>query len=172
MNIFFLDKDPKKSAQYLVNSHVVKLITEHNQLLSAAHHLHPDNDYDQIKDKIYKLTHKNHPCAKWVRACTANYLWLVHYNKELCIEYTYRYEKRHKGEDILDTLMTNTPHIPFSMKMTIPPCAMDDQFKVYKEPKNLYDVIDNYRNYYIKGKSHLHKWKNREVPEWIKNVNM
>jgi hypothetical protein len=29
------------------------------------------------------------------------------------------------------------------------------------------DPIVNYRNYYKHGKAKLHKWKNREAPEWI-----
>jgi hypothetical protein len=29
------------------------------------------------------------------------------------------------------------------------------------------DPIINYRNYYKMGKTHLHKWKKRNPPEWI-----
>ena len=43
MNIFFLDTDPKTSASYHCDKHVVKMIIESAQLLSTAHReLDPD----------------------------------------------------------------------------------------------------------------------------------
>ena len=36
MNIFYLDKDLSKSAEYLCDKHIVKMIIEHIQLLSTA----------------------------------------------------------------------------------------------------------------------------------------
>ena len=39
MNIFYVDKDPRRAAQCLVNAHVVKMILETAQLLSTAHRL-------------------------------------------------------------------------------------------------------------------------------------
>lgn len=37
MNIFYLDTDPTKAAQYMTDRHVVKMILESAQLLSTAH---------------------------------------------------------------------------------------------------------------------------------------
>jgi len=37
MNIFYLDKDPIKSAEMHCDKHVVKMIIEYAQLLSTAH---------------------------------------------------------------------------------------------------------------------------------------
>jgi hypothetical protein len=39
---------------------------------------------------------------------------------------------------------------------------MDKQFIISE------DVVQNYRNYYAKGKSSIHSWKKREIPEWIR----
>lgn len=39
MNIFFLDRNPTKAAEYHVDKHVVKMIQETAQLLSTAHRL-------------------------------------------------------------------------------------------------------------------------------------
>ena len=39
MNIFVLDKDPVKAAQYQCDKHVVKMIVESAQMLSTAHRL-------------------------------------------------------------------------------------------------------------------------------------
>jgi len=31
------------------------------------------------------------------------------------------------------------------------------------------DPVANYKNYYINGKSHLHKWTKRDKPYWMEN---
>lgn len=167
MNIFFVDEDPRAAAQSLVDRHVVKMITESNQLLSTAHHLCPGPTYDLIKDKIYKKTHMNHPSAKWVRESSLNYAWLIVHAKAMCEEYTKRYGRRHAGEDIIDLLSMHVPDIPYSDSCTIPSCAMDDEYKIFNSVKTMQEVVTNYRNYYIKGKSHLHSWKNSNKPNWI-----
>ena len=40
MNIFFLDKSPDLSAQYLCDKHVPKMLLESAQMLSTALHSH------------------------------------------------------------------------------------------------------------------------------------
>ena len=71
MNIFMLDKDPVKAAQYHCDKHVVKMILETGQLLSTAWRM---IDGDEFADSrgMYKCTHKNHPSAVWARE-TNNY---------------------------------------------------------------------------------------------------
>jgi len=39
VNIFYLDEDPRQCAEWMVDSHVVKMILETAQLLSTAHRL-------------------------------------------------------------------------------------------------------------------------------------
>ena len=38
MNIFYLNKDPKKAAVVQYNKHIVKMILESAQMLCTAHH--------------------------------------------------------------------------------------------------------------------------------------
>ena len=61
MNIFILDNDSQKCVEYHCDKHVVKMILEYCQLLSTACHVH-----GIAVDGIYKKTHDNHPCAKWL----------------------------------------------------------------------------------------------------------
>jgi hypothetical protein len=69
MNIFFLDIDPKKSAQYHCDKHVVKMILELVQLLYTAHHV-----LGSILPKdAYKPILALHPSAIWVRNNINNY---------------------------------------------------------------------------------------------------
>jgi len=82
MNIFFLDADVKKCAEYHCDKHVVKMILETAQLLCSAHHI-----TNQVTDQVpYKLSHKNHPCSIWVRTSLSNYLYLCELGLELCKE--------------------------------------------------------------------------------------
>lgn len=55
MNIFVLDTDPKLSAQYHVDRHVIKMILENAQLLSTALKI------NNIEANLYKPTHQHHP---------------------------------------------------------------------------------------------------------------
>jgi hypothetical protein len=156
MNIFLLDTDTRKCAQYHCDKHVVKMILETAQLLCGVHHM-----TDQVTDQVpYKLSHKNHPCAIWSRESLSNYLYLCDLGLELCKEYTYRYGKRHKSQDVIEWCITNKPNI-CDKEFTEPARAMPNEYKVDS-------VVESYRNYYIGEKSKIAVWKNREIPEWFK----
>jgi hypothetical protein len=155
MNIFFLDEDVKKCAQYHVDKHVVKMILETAQLLCGVHHV-TAHDTSHVP---YKLSHKNHPCSIWCRESLSNYLYLCELGLELCKEYTYRYGKRHKSQDVIEWCLINKPNIP-DIEFTDPAKAMPDEFKVDS-------VVESYRNYYVGAKSGFAIWKNREKPFWF-----
>jgi len=149
MNIFYLDNNPKTCAEMHVDKHVVKMILETAQLLSTAHRVLDGHEYvddssgRRIKrwkltnsfagdDLLYKATHINHPSAVWARESKANYQWLAYLLVELCKEYTHRYGKVHKCEEIglvkwlVNCIPENIPNKPF----TQPTPAMPDQYKV------------------------------------------
>jgi hypothetical protein len=147
MNIFFLDWNVTKCAQ------------QHLQILCSAHHM-TEQVTDQVTDQVpYKLSHKNHPCCIWVRTSMSNYLYLCELGLELCYEYTYRYGKRHKSQDVIEWCVINKPNIP-DIGFTEPPKAMPDEFKVK-------DVVESYRNYYRGPKSKFATWKGRNIPDWF-----
>ena len=160
MNIFFLDYDVKKCAMYHVNKHSTKMCVEYAQLLCSAHHV--TTQYPTSTPQVpYKLSHKNHPCSIWTRESLTNYLYLCELGLALCEEYTYRYGKRHKSQDVIEWCLTNRPNIK-DIGFTTPPMAMGDEYKIGN------DVIASYRNYYNTAKAGFAVWKNREVPEWFK----
>jgi len=179
MNIFYLDHDQQKCAEWSVDSHCIKMILESAQLLSTAHRVLDGHEYiddggkrkvkrwrldDDRNTQLYSATHVNHPSAVWCRETESNYLWLWSLLREYCKEYTYRYGKTHKVEaDGLLYDLRYTPHNTPLIYFTEPPSAMDPKYIISKDP------IVNYRNYYKVGKTHLHKWKNRQPPEWIKD---
>ncbi len=153
MNIFFLDFNTKKCAEYHCDKHVVKMILETAQLLCGVH-------WVIGSEAPYKLSHKNHPCAIWTRSSLSNYLYLCDLGLELCKEYTYRYDKKHKSQDVIEWCLVNKPNI-HDVDFTAPPLAMGEEFKIGN------DVIESYRNYYIEGKKTIVSWKNRPIPDWF-----
>ena len=154
MNIFILDNNQKLAAQYHTDKHVIKQILESSQLLCSAHHLS-----NSCFKAPYKLSHQFHPCSIWVRTSQSNYLWLCNFGLELCYEYTYRYKKIHKCQEVIFQCFQNIPDIP-NIGLTPFVQAMPDEFK-NKDP------VKAYRDYYNGKKRHLFSWKNREVPKWI-----
>ena len=155
MNIFILDKDVKKNAQYHCDKHVVKMILETAQLLCGVHHM-----TDQVTDQVpYKLSHKNHPCAIWARESYTNYLYLCELGLALCDEYTHRYGKRHKSMEVILWCIGNRPNI-VDKGLTDFAKAMPEEYKVKS-------AVESYRNYYRGAKSGFATWKNRESPRWF-----
>jgi len=156
MNIFILDNNPQLCAQYHNNKHVVKMILESAQLLCGAH-------WVTGSEAPYRLSHKNHPCSIWVRECLENYMWLCDLGMELCREYTYRYGKRHKTQDIIEWCINTPPNIEKLGNLTPFKLAMPNECKIG-------NAVDSYREYYIKEKKYFSKWKNRETPTFMKNI--
>lgn len=158
MNIFVLDLDPKLAAQSAVDKHVVKMPLETAQMLCTAQHLLNDGS----KQIPYKAAFVNHPCSKWVRQSKANYLWLVEHGIALCEEYTHRYGRQHKCQDVIEWCQSTDPAlVDFGMSSFAQ--AMPDDCKGS-------DPVKAYRDYYNKHKRHLFSWSKRERPAWIEEI--
>lgn len=148
MNIFILSEDPIEAAQFQCDKHVVKMILESAQMLCSA-----------VGGK-YKATHLNHPCTRWVRENRSNFRWLARHAFALCVEYSYRYSKVHKSEEIIADCFTRANTLPEG-PLTSFPMAMP----VELQSEN---VVESYRRYYH-TKSSFAKWTRREVPYWWEN---
>lgn len=151
--------DVKKCAEYHCDKHIIKMILEESQVLCGVHHV--AGTQCEIP---YKLTHKNHPCSIWARESLSNYLYLCELGLELCKEYTHRYGKRHKSQDVIEWCLDMKPNI-IDKGFTEPPKAMPDEYKVK-------DVVESYRNYYMGAKKSFATWKKREVPIWYLENNL
>jgi hypothetical protein len=135
------------------------MILESAQLLCTAHRVLDDNE----SKELYKSTHKNHPCARWTRESSGNYMWLHALFVELLKEYTFRYDKHHSCERLVERLSVPPLKI-ISGDVTTPEMAMPDIFKVPDDP------VLSYRRYYTFGKTHLHSWKRREIPSFVNSL--
>jgi len=175
MNIFYLAPHPRSCAEMHNDKHCVKMILEYAQLLSTAHRVldgvitegyspsgRKRKTYkldDEREGILYSATHINHPSAVWVRQSDINYIWLYNMWRCLLAEYTHRYDKVHACTK-LETALSKIPNNIKIGFFTEPTPAMPDEYKV---PGN---SIASYRSYYINSKSHLAKWKKRQIPEW------
>jgi hypothetical protein len=158
MNIFRVDNNPFRAAEMLCDKHVVKMVLETAQLLSSAHHMLDT----PVAPKVYKLTHKNHPCALWVRSSKRNYSWTLKHFMALLHEYTYRYGKTHKSARLLPYFcQSNVLPIKESRETDPPQCVYDD----CKDD----DVVKAYQKYYAARSKEIDmRWTKREVPKFMR----
>ena len=179
MNLFFLDIDPKKCAEYHCDKHVIKMILELAQMLYTCHNI--------LKTKLpvglkhYRSFSPKHPTCLWIRECEKNYRYASLVAFYLCEEYTLRYKRIHTCEVHIRMLMENVPtnfqtinYNPQTvmsynekfqaMGMTPVPLAMFDDVKYP-------DTFKSYRFYYIIYKRGFAKWTARPIPWWYTSGN-
>jgi len=85
MNIFILDADIKKCAEYHCDQHVIKMILESVQILCTVL-------YKKGISSPYRPTHQKHPCVLWVEHSYDNFIWLKNLAVTLNQEYRYRFD--------------------------------------------------------------------------------
>ncbi len=166
MNIFYLDENPQKAAEMLIDKHVVKMVLETAQLLSTAHRvLDGEHGYKmsannrrlqtwtmsdpEVDAKLYKATHFNHPCSIWARESLENYDWLYEYFEALSKEYTKRFGKTHLSWAKLGDILAIPPQNALLEPFTEPPQAMPAEYHVEG------DSIEAYHKYYQAEKLQL-----------------
>lgn len=182
MNLFFLDNDLDKCAEYHVDKHVSKMILEAAQLLTTtlwvdkyigfvprkltSEELGVLKDVKDVTPPIneriftrYLYSHPNHPCAIWVRSSLEHYYWTVCYANALNEEAMYRGYKSHASCAEVNRMPEPT-RLP-DMGWHKPALAMPEQYKFD-------DPVEAYRAYYIYEKADIASWKVRGAPYWWK----
>lgn len=155
MNIFYLDEDPVKAAQYLCDKHVVKMGLETVQILSTALRLSGHN-----YEWLYKITHKNHPCIIWATNYRSARDWLIKHGLAIFDEYANRYGKEHKCLSILTRIdMSVIKERNPKLYWVNPPLCMPNQYKTKS-------AVMAYRDYYKNEKSKFAKWDHGPKPDW------
>ena len=192
MNIFVLHWKQCKAARWHVDSHVIKMLLETCQLLYTAHWVLYYPELRECKSPIalskaqkqlevpeymwsaplcetsgeagYRPCHISHPCQKWTRVCSGNYLWLSKLGLELAREFRFRFKKEHSCEKHINWLHENIP-----LTIRIFPrrgfaVAMDDKYKISSDP------IECYRHFYKTSKKErgLIKYTGRQIPHWLR----
>ena len=169
MNIFFLNPDPKISAQMLCDKHIPKMLLESCQMLSTAvRELRGDDEH------LYKKAHPKHPSTLWVAESESNLTWLYQHAKEISKEYTKRYGKIHKSSRILTYIKRKyNDLIEVTQGLhgyaTAPPQCMPDK---YKQMGGTLATVRAYQQFYIGEKSRFAKWeKGTPMPDFMKGTS-
>lgn len=162
MNIFVTDEDPAQAAKNLCDKHISKMIVESAQMLSTAHWVldggHPG--------PIYKATHANHPCNVWVRESASNYMWLWDHAMAMCYEYTRRYQRLHKTEEIIYTLRNIPKNYDKAERTPFVVCFFAKNPESYNKCFVPNNPVQSYRNYYKLDKARFAKWAHSDAPSW------
>lgn len=191
MNLFILSLDPAKTAEYMMDKHIAKIILEAVQMLCTTHRLLSTTSASASDSCVYKIAHKNHPVTIWCRAAQANFIWTLDLIDAMHAEWKYRYghpaHKQHKSYIVAQYLRQNIPPAHAFEQVSVPgvmtpfALAMPDEFKVRANTgtstaiatgtshgNDIYDAIASYRSYYLsEPKRRIAKWgKLRGMPLW------
>lgn len=134
MNIFISNPNPIKSAIALDDRRLIKMILETAQLLSGA--LHELGIADGLD--IYKVTHKNHPCAIWARESVGNFSWLLRHFEALSLEYKRRFSKDHKTYVALMEIFSGPALERLGQRLVNKKLTAFVNCTEFKEQKNIY----------------------------------
>ena len=187
MNFFWLDEDVERSVQQHVDAHVNKIALEVTQVLSTAlwqiGYSHVAYDaalwYESGQwetsgrvsvSRAYKPSHQSHPLCRWCHD-PVNYMWALWYGIELCKEH------KHRCGTIIQAwrVLSQLPRFEVYSRPTTAYAAVADELvtsgelargKIVPIPR----AVELYRQYYRQHKWHLHRWTNRETPEWLRSL--
>ena len=152
MNIFFLHENPRIAAQSLCDRHVGKMVLETAQMCCTAM---------QLNFELTPLPDEN---MNWA---------LLH---GICIgdEFTHRYGKKHKSQQVLEDIQDHYFPIledfyyynKYGIEISEPPLCVPDDCTAGPGGYRM-NYVDVYRDYYNKYKRHLFTYTNRDKPEWL-----
>lgn len=154
MNIFVLDLDIRKCAEYHADQHVVKMILESTQMLCTVLNEHG-------VETPYRSTHVHHPCTLWAGESLSNWQWLRELALSLNDEYRYRFERSEDHGSAVVAGGLAWPPIR-DTGLTSFAQAVPDAYKVPGDP------VRAYRRFYIAEKARFATWTRRSIPTWFR----
>jgi hypothetical protein len=160
MNIFVLDQDPIKASKFLCDKHCVKMVLETSQILCTIRHKLCDT-----QPIPYRKAYENHPACIWAGKNMHNYTWLCQHGLGIASEYTFRYGKIHKCQQVISDCFSRAGYLDFPDKSA----AITPFAQCMPEEYRCDDAVQAYRTYYIKDKlvNIDCRWTKREIPKWL-----
>jgi hypothetical protein len=155
LNIFVLDREIERCAQYHHDRHVVKMVLESAQMLCTVLNQHGLR-------APYRSTHPHHPCTLWAGESLSNWRWLRQLALQLNQEYRFRFERERDHRSAIVVSELPEPPIP-DLGLTEFAQAMPDPYKVPG------DAVAAYRRFYLAEKAAAARWTRRPVPGWFAN---
>lgn len=117
-------------------------------------------------DFLYKTTHENHPCNKWIRQQNGQYLWLFDLYKSCLAEYEYRHGKTHAAHRLIEVL-SKVPKGSYRSDWNDPPLCMPDEYKIPGDPVRSYQLFYRHKKMFDKNKKFMGKYTKRTPPVWF-----
>lgn len=164
LNFFYLDRDLKKCAKYHGDTHLNKMQVEYAQIASTVwwklvkKHDHLKEHFEKnIKPKIYRSTHENHPVVLWATQSESHLLAVVQLGLELAEEKKVRASVAKTFGKSWKVDHASTPILQF-IKDNLPPIEAFELADEWRDPPacmpELYinlgvDIIDRYRFFYV-----------------------
>lgn len=155
MNIFILDYDIKKCAEYHADQHVIKMILESTQMLCTVLN-------ENGVEAPYKATHIHHPCTLWTGESFSNWTWLRSLTESLNHEFKFRFNHRRDHSSAVVARRLPAPPIQ-DIGLTEFAQAMPEVYRVHG------NAVQAYRKFYIAKKAKFATWTKRPVPDWWPN---
>jgi len=139
----------------------MKMLLEFCQMASTNFHL-------QNISAPYRKTHFNHPCTVWLRESKENLEWGLQLAWGLAAEYSQRFGKVHKSQEILKWCDDNKGKLSFDKSGKTPfAIAIKDDAVCRTLPEfDPSDPVLCYKLFYKYDKAHIHHWKQNRPP-WI-----
>lgn len=140
------------------------MVLESCQILCSVYHIITPN-----LDIPYKISHKNHPSCIWARSSRGNFEWLLQHSRALCEEYTKRYGKIHKSQEVLEWCERHKDKLIFNKTELQPFAIAIGEDKICRQRIINFaqkDPVEQYRLYYVFDKPFA-VWKNSQTPEWF-----
>lgn len=160
VNAFWLDHDPQKAVEWLVDSHVTAGVFECSMVLTTAAQ---KNGYPEDKDLYY--SHENHPLTEWAAESYQNWWYLYRYAENAHQEWRYRWnhmqDETHKSWGVVGSLdLDRLESLDWASSERSDPPQLTGEWEAS-------GYVDAYRLYYANDKQHLYRWSGRERPPWL-----
>ena len=173
MNIFVLDNDPVKAAQYMDCVRVPKMCVESAQMMASAllsHDAMPDSMPLTKSGTHYRGAYKHHPSTRWAGECVENFRWLARHALQQCISYTETFGKVHACEQPIREMSSHyaIANMPSNGDLTDIPLAMNEETTRHVP---LAQAVQEYRDYYYRKTNVMAiEWPDNQIPTWWEDV--
>lgn len=159
MQLFVLDKKPTLAVHYLVDCHVIKMCLETAQILSGVI-LRYRGELSAGMPKPQNITH---PVIRAIDT-NAKVSWVLSYFESLLEEYSNRFGKKHKYDNLSGLYYS---FFPVASKIAGNCNGLACVFTNFIT--NEKDMIEAHRAYYKFKKSIIKRWKytNCKEPDWL-----
>jgi len=177
MNIYILDTDPVLAAEYYCDAHVVQGIYYYTQTLCNVFHRMVYQTFIPSKPRWSGVPLKAlYPFGSQTQALVDSsdfFYWFLCLTERLLYEYTYRFGRTHKNEEVVEWVRRWCPRLPLPTTTGIKRYLFSyDIPPDYKRLPSgeLRDITEAYRLFYNHAFLKTARWTRRQPPYWFYSI--